>query len=231
MMRTSMYTYCRLVSLYLVLWPGWVAYAQEYIFDTEIINVEDGLPHRNAYSIVQDKEGYIWVSTIAGLGRYDGYGFKNYDPNFLKIPAENVAQYLAVDHANQLWYFGISTVRGVPNHSGIISNSRDSVFSIQSISGGRFTSENIAYLGNTPDALVIATKAGGIYLYDGDFRKIYHNRTSFTEDLLEIIGNSKEITNIQKFFSKMFAVTSTSTCCDMYIAIGHSSPTMNLNTS
>ncbi|MCB0374737.1 MAG: hypothetical protein KDD04_02340, partial [Sinomicrobium sp.] len=56
----------RIKLLPLLLWLTGiiVASAQDYLFDTEVINVEDGLPHRNTYGIVQDKEGFIWVSTL-----------------------------------------------------------------------------------------------------------------------------------------------------------------------
>ena len=51
---------------------------QNYLFDLDIINIEDGLPHRNTYDIVQDKEGFIWVSSLGAISRYDGYQFKTY---------------------------------------------------------------------------------------------------------------------------------------------------------
>ncbi len=37
-----------------------------------------GLDSRSIGIIVQDKKGYIWVSSINGLYKYDGYSFKNY---------------------------------------------------------------------------------------------------------------------------------------------------------
>ncbi len=45
--------------------------------------VSDGLPHISVNAIMQDKKGFIWVSTFDGLGRFDGLNFKSYlnDPN------------------------------------------------------------------------------------------------------------------------------------------------------
>ncbi len=36
----------------------------------------DGLPSMTIYDIIQDKQGYIWLGTDAGLCSYDGYEFK-----------------------------------------------------------------------------------------------------------------------------------------------------------
>src|SRR5687768_16865423 len=51
-------------------------HAQRYPFTT--ISVKDGLPQSSVFKIVQDKQGYIWMATEAGLCRYDGYKFITY---------------------------------------------------------------------------------------------------------------------------------------------------------
>src|ERR1051326_2304200 len=46
-------------------------------------NEKDGLPGVQVNSILVDKHGYLWIGTINGLARYDGYEFKRfyYNPN------------------------------------------------------------------------------------------------------------------------------------------------------
>jgi ligand-binding sensor domain-containing protein len=44
----------------------------------KIYNVNDGLPSTSNYSVYQDKYGYLWVGTTAGLSRFDGRQFVNY---------------------------------------------------------------------------------------------------------------------------------------------------------
>ncbi|MEE8118199.1 MAG: two-component regulator propeller domain-containing protein, partial [Gammaproteobacteria bacterium] len=39
------------------------------------LTIEDGLLQNSAIDILQDKTGFIWIATEAGLHRYDGYGF------------------------------------------------------------------------------------------------------------------------------------------------------------
>lgn len=39
---------------------------------------DDGLPSSETYDILQDKKGYIWISSDNGVSRFDGTNFKNY---------------------------------------------------------------------------------------------------------------------------------------------------------
>ncbi len=45
----------------------------------ERFSVEQGLVDRNVTSILQDKQGYIWIATAKGLSRFDGYNFLTYN--------------------------------------------------------------------------------------------------------------------------------------------------------
>lgn len=41
-------------------------------------SVEDGLPQNTVLDIVQDRTGHVWLATLDGLSRFDGYRFRNY---------------------------------------------------------------------------------------------------------------------------------------------------------
>lgn len=42
------------------------------------IGFKEGLNNMNISAIAQDKSGYIWIATMGGLSRYNGYEFKRY---------------------------------------------------------------------------------------------------------------------------------------------------------
>ena len=47
-------------------------------FRFEHLTVNEGLAHSDALSVLQDRAGFIWISTNNGIDRYDGYELKNY---------------------------------------------------------------------------------------------------------------------------------------------------------
>ena len=52
--------------------------SQKSIPEFSHITVNEGLPHTNATSVVQDQSGFMWFSTYSGLCRYDGNEIKNF---------------------------------------------------------------------------------------------------------------------------------------------------------
>lgn len=52
--------------------------AKRWLFHN--VDVKDGLADNFVRDITTDSEGYIWLSTINGLSRYDGYCFLNFHP-------------------------------------------------------------------------------------------------------------------------------------------------------
>jgi len=47
-------------------------------FNLSQFGIEEGLPQSSIYSMVQDKDGNIWVGTMNGISKYNGLNFKNY---------------------------------------------------------------------------------------------------------------------------------------------------------
>src|SRR3954447_21749186 len=72
----------------------------------EHLSAKDGLSSNSVISIHQDKEGFMWFGTSAGLNKYDGYTFTvfNSDP---KIPQSTLkTSYIYdihEDHTGKLW--------------------------------------------------------------------------------------------------------------------------------
>jgi ligand-binding sensor domain-containing protein len=53
------------------------ANAQSVLRTTQYTRLE-GLPNNVITALYQDKQGYVWVGTLLGLARYDGYNFTSY---------------------------------------------------------------------------------------------------------------------------------------------------------
>ena len=51
---------------------------RRWLFQT--VNVKDGLADNFVRDITTDSEGYVWLSTMNGVSRYDGYRFLNFQP-------------------------------------------------------------------------------------------------------------------------------------------------------
>jgi len=71
----------------------------------ERLSIKDGLPHYSVRSILQDSQGFIWVGTLGGLARYDGYSFKVFKHN-PKVPtsiSDNNIRVIIEDNKGYLW--------------------------------------------------------------------------------------------------------------------------------
>src|SRR6478735_11889616 len=66
------------------------------------LSVKNGLPEASINTCLQDKDGYIWVGTQAGLVRYDGYTTRVYKFH----PDDPIHSYINViyeDRKGELW--------------------------------------------------------------------------------------------------------------------------------
>ncbi len=72
--------------------------------ELRLYGFEDGLSHRNTYCIAQDPTGFLWLGTLRGLNRFDGYGFTVFAMGSKTHPLpEDFAEYLATGPDGSLW--------------------------------------------------------------------------------------------------------------------------------
>ena len=72
-------------------------------FIQTIYTVENGLPQTSATSIVQTRDGYIWIATFGGLSRFDGIKFTNYNTGNTPQLVNNRLTVLYEDRYGVLW--------------------------------------------------------------------------------------------------------------------------------
>lgn len=59
----------------------------QYRFD--VLNTDNGLPQNSVYSILQTRDGYLWLTTLDGLVRYDGGLNRFKDGRFTRYTTAN----------------------------------------------------------------------------------------------------------------------------------------------
>ena len=64
--------------------------------------IEEGLPQSSIYTMVQDKDGNIWVGTMSGISKYNGLNFENF--NKKDGLAENRVTSSCLDKDGNIWF-------------------------------------------------------------------------------------------------------------------------------
>jgi len=81
------------------------ATAQPLSFNFRRVTAADGLNMSATTAISEDKYGYIWLGTVGGLNRFDGYGTKVYESRFRDSTSlmPSAVRYLFCDSEGRLW--------------------------------------------------------------------------------------------------------------------------------
>ena len=79
-------------------------YDEKSRFNIHHLGVNDGLSQGSVYSVLQDSEGYMWMTSFEGLNRYDGSHFfifsENPNDNFSLVGNSTLG---LVEHADYIW--------------------------------------------------------------------------------------------------------------------------------
>ena len=74
-------------------------------FRFEHLTSSDGISQSEVYAFLEDSRGFMWIGTLDGLNRYDGYNIEVFntdrnDPNSL---SNNTIRSLKEDHLGRVW--------------------------------------------------------------------------------------------------------------------------------
>ena len=125
------------ILVLLALTCSWAAESQR-VLAVRPIGVDDGLSQSHVTSIVQDRQGFVWIGTAVGLNRYDGYRFETYThraDSATSISGDAIYA-LHVDKLGRLW---VGTERGIDSFdsaSGSFRRFGDIVFTNSKQYGG-----------------------------------------------------------------------------------------------
>lgn len=94
--------YCLLLLLFSGTGPWLMAQSEE--IQLKVYGFEEGLSHRNVYKIQQDTYGFIWLATVNGLNKYDGYQFETVGfENAGTTEPDDFIVDMVIDSLNRIW--------------------------------------------------------------------------------------------------------------------------------
>jgi len=93
-------------------------FAQNDKVQVKVFEFEEGLSHRIVSKILQSEDGYIWISTINGLNRFDGYEFTKYndEQGLRPVPFSTISD-MHLANSNHLWLAGPDHLAFLDMHS------------------------------------------------------------------------------------------------------------------
>lgn len=93
----------RLAGLGLLLSCFFPAFAMAGDWFDRVWQTDEGLPDNLIRALAQTPDGYLWVSTMRGLSRFDGSRFQDFSPPNIGDAPNHAVRALLVDHAGRLW--------------------------------------------------------------------------------------------------------------------------------
>jgi signal transduction histidine kinase/ligand-binding sensor domain-containing protein/CheY-like chemotaxis protein len=132
----------------------------DLVFET--LSVDQGMP-TTVWCILQDRTGYLWFGTNAGLHRYNGYGFASYRHDFDDTSSitDNTVHTLYEDKAGVLWIGGRLGLDRFDRTTGTFSHYIPNPLS----TGENWTNSVSAICEDKFGALWVAT-GGGLYQFN-----------------------------------------------------------------
>jgi len=168
---------------------------------------KNGLASNNCYFILQDRKGFIWIATDAGLSRFDGTNFQNFNIED-GLPDTQILQ-IKEDREGKLWFLALN---------GQLSYLKDGKF--YNRNNNKLLNELnantviVSFLEDTKGRIWLGTNSNLIILWDGKSVKKFVSpnvNTQFTNAFLheDELGNIFAYSDLsqQKYNGKAFDIT------------------------
>jgi len=136
-------------------WASTVSSTPNSPFIVEVWDTEDHLPQSSVFSVIQARDGYLWLGTAHGLARFDGFRFEVFDEN--NTPGLNSSHivYLFEDSRTNLW---------IGTESAGVALARDGrVRTLERIGGGSREGRLVSACEDSTGAVWLFTADGQLY--------------------------------------------------------------------
>jgi hypothetical protein len=162
----------RIFLLFHLLFSITVGFAQDYNYIN--YDVKDGLAGSTVYAMCQDKDGFMWFATEAGVSRFDGTHFKNFSTSD-GLPEIEVLSLFA-DSSGRVWMAPFKSTICYYYNGKIYNQENDSLLKKINISQVIY-----AFAEDRADSSIIMINAQRIYIYKpgtGEIKEIEHYLSS-----------------------------------------------------
>lgn len=133
--------------------------------------LENGLPHEYINSVLQSRDGYIWIATRDGVAKFDGQRFTTYTVSNTPVLKNNEIIDLQEDKFGNLWIYSKST----------LCRYRNGEFTdISSLFNDKNLIINTIWIGY--DGLLYAATNSMVYQYNGYYLTAVSNKAITSED-------------------------------------------------
>lgn len=140
------------------------------------LTIEDGLAQNTVWDVVQDRRGYIWLTTEEGLHRFDGYDFRVFraDPDDPHSISESYTTRLLLGRNGDLW---------VGTHGGGLNRLTPGTGRFERVAGGDegLSSANIWALEQDDNGFIWVGTDKGLDRLDPGTGRVDHYTTENTK--------------------------------------------------
>lgn len=170
--------FCMLLFL---LGNGWKGAAQT--LNLGKFGIEEGLPQSSIYTMLQDKDGNIWVGTMNGVSKYNGLNFENFDKK--DGLAENRVTASCLDKNGNMW-FG--------HWSGGLTTFNDATKKFSEIiPPGKKISKTITCILSGKNGIIwIGTNGQGLLKYENGSFTSFTTKEGLTSDAVSSLMENKD---------------------------------------
>jgi hypothetical protein len=91
--------------------------AQEFVYKN--FNTKNGLPSNETHFVYEDKKGYIWICTDAGIAKYNANSFKIFDSS-VGLPDNTIFE-VKEDNLGRIWFRSFSGNIGYILHDSVFT--------------------------------------------------------------------------------------------------------------
>ena len=148
----------------------------------DVWTTERGLPQNSVTSLLQSRDGYLWVGTFGGLARFDGLKFTSFDTGNSPGLRSNRIISLFEDHAGVLW---------IGTEQGGLSRYERGTFTTYTTNDGLPGNHINAIAEDGTGAIWIATSNGVAQLANGRFTS-YTTRDGLVDNKVLLLSAGRD---------------------------------------